>query len=279
MVASLSFYVTPKCLQELRSWATSVRTEIVTNNVRPGQFIVIEGQLTLHIRERLANGQLVGLVVDDQRDPKERSTIIAQRGEIITEDNGVFLLLENGTVQRHEADKRDPAIVQFKEYAFDLSRLAPTSTPTFSVHERFLGDLLDPDPKDPVYLRQPGRFRSELHNRFAMPLYPIVFAIVTFAYLGAPRTTRQSRAMSLVTAIAIAGAIRGIGFVGAVGGSQSETVIFGPYVVLLVAAALGLWGIARGAIIEPPAFISKATDAIAEGFARRTAAIAGARAP
>ena len=48
----------PKCLQELRRWATQVRAEIVTNNVQPGRFIVVDGKLTLHIRAREPNGQL-----------------------------------------------------------------------------------------------------------------------------------------------------------------------------------------------------------------------------
>jgi lipopolysaccharide export system permease protein len=278
MVAGLSFYVTPKCLQELRRWATAVRAEIVTNNIQPGQFVVVDGQLTVHIRERLANGQLLGILLDDQRDRKERTTIIAQRGEIVTEDNSIFLLLENGTVQRHEAGKPDPAIVQFKKYAFDLSRLAPTTTVTFSVHERFVADLYSPKADDPVFARQPGRFRAELHNRFALPLYPIVFTIVTFAYLGAPRTTRQSRAMSLVTAIGVVSLLRGVGFFGAVSGANSTIAIFAPYFVLAAGFILGLWGIARGVIIEPPAFVGNAVNAIVEGFTRRSAAASGAHA-
>jgi lipopolysaccharide export system permease protein len=275
-VAGLSFYLTPKCLQELRRWATEVRAEIVTNNVRPGQFIVVEGRMTLHIRERAANGQLRGVVVDDQRDPKERTTIIAQWGEILSDDNGVFLLLENGTVQRHETGKRDPHIVRFKDYAFDLSRLAPAANVTYSVHERFLPDLINPPANDPLFVRQPGRFQAELHNRFAMPLYPLAFVFITFAYLGAPRTTRQSRAMSLITVIALATAVRGAGFVGVVAGAQSTAAALAPYAVLVATIILGGWGISRGLIIEPPAFVSNWVSAVVEGFARRT--VAGAQA-
>ena len=36
--------------------------------------------------------------------------------------------------------------------------------------------------------------------------------------------------------------------------------------------ALGYWGIARGVIIEPPAFLINAVNAVMEGLARRTAA-------
>src|SRR5438132_2098952 len=58
LVAVISVYVSPKCLRDLRIWATEVRTEIITNNVQPGRFAVIDGRLTLHIRDRQPNGQL-----------------------------------------------------------------------------------------------------------------------------------------------------------------------------------------------------------------------------
>ncbi len=63
-------------------------------------------------------------MMDDRRDPAQRVTIIAERGEILKNENGNFLLLENGSIQRHEQSQRDPNIVQFDRYAFDLSQFA-----------------------------------------------------------------------------------------------------------------------------------------------------------
>jgi lipopolysaccharide export system permease protein len=272
MVAGLSFYLAPTCLKALRAWANSIRAEIVTSNVQPGRFVAIEYRLTLHVRERLANGQLAGIVVDDQRDPKERATILAERGDIVTTDAGVFLLLANGAVHRHEADKQDPAIVKFREYAFDLSRVSQdVGNVSYSVNERSMAELINPPPSDPLYQRYPGRFQAELHNRLTAPLYPLVFLIVTFAYLGAPRTTRQSRVLSLISAIGLAFAIRILGFASTVAGRWSEVALFAPYVVMAAVMGLGLWGIARGLIIEPPAFIVNLVNAMVEGIQRRTA--------
>jgi lipopolysaccharide export system permease protein len=275
VVAWISFYFSPMCLQKLRSWATQVRAEIVTSNVQPGRFIVVDGKLTLHVRARQPNGQLLGIMVDDQRDPKERGTIFAERGDLLTNERGIFLLLSNGAVHRHEAGKQDPLIVRFQDYAFDLSRLSPNAGPvTYAIHERSIYDLLNPAPDDPSYKRQPGAFRAELHNRITMPLYPLAFLLVTFAFLGAPRTTRQSRAMSLVSAIAVVGLVRGLGFVGTISGAQSSLALVVPYVGLAVAFILGGWAMTRGVVIEPPAFINNLTNALIEGVKRRTATAA-----
>lgn len=275
-VAWISFYLSPMCLQELRRWATQVRAEIVTSNVQPGRFIVVDGRLTLHVRGRQPNGQLLGIMVDDQRDPKERGTIFAERGDLLNNERGIFLLLSNGAVHRHEAGKRDPVIVRFKDYAFDLSRLSPSAGPiTYAVHERSIGDLLNPRPDDPTFLRQPGQFRAELHNRVTTPLYPLAFLLLTFAFLGAPRTTRQSRSLSLMAAVGAVALVRGLGFVGTIAGGRSPLALVVPYVGLAVAFGLGIWAVARGVVIEPPAFFSNLMNAVTEGIKRRTSVAVG----
>src|ERR1700716_4551966 len=70
LVAAISIYVSPWGLRELRRWATEVRADLVSNIVQPGRFIKLEERLTLHIRERRTDGQLLGIFIDDQRDPK-----------------------------------------------------------------------------------------------------------------------------------------------------------------------------------------------------------------
>src|SRR5262249_5888831 len=191
LVLVLSAYVSPKCLRDLRRLAAEIRADFVANIVQPGRFISLERGLTFHIRERQPDGLLLGVFVDDRRDPKEQSTILAEQGKIVQNDQGTFLFLQNGNVQRHVADERDPNIVLFDRYAFALARLAGSAqigTLAYSVRERFLWDLIWPAPRDPELRKEPGQFRAELHDRFVAPLYPLAFMIVAFAYLGAPRT-------------------------------------------------------------------------------------------
>ena len=121
LVGAMAFYVSPECLRDLRRWVTQVRFGIVTNNVQPGRFSVIEGKLTIHIRDREPNGELIGIMVDDQRDEKVRMTILAERADVIMDQGAVYLLLENGTLQQQETGT-DPRIMRFNDYAFDLSR-------------------------------------------------------------------------------------------------------------------------------------------------------------
>jgi lipopolysaccharide export system permease protein len=271
LVAALSAYAAPWSLRELRRWANEVRADVIGNIVQPGKFIQIQTGLTLHIRQREPNGQLLGVFIDDQRDEKERATLLAERGNIVKTDRGTFLVLENGSAQRQQAGRRDPTLVLFDSYAFDLSEIVNKGQGDvkYSTRERYLWDLFRPTPGDPLFNDVPGQVRAELHDRITAPFYPLAFVFVTFAYLGAPRTTRQSRATSLAAAIGVIAALRSLGFLGMVLGINSPTALAIPYVMLSAAFVLGYLGISRGVIIEPPAAIINFISTITERIAQR----------
>jgi lipopolysaccharide export system permease protein len=274
LVLLLSAYLSPLCLRELRSIAARVRADFVANIVQPGHFIPLERGLTFHIRARQKDGLLLGVVLDDRRDPKEQSTILAEQGKIVQNAQGTYLFLQNGNIQRHAVDQRDPTIVMFDRYAFDLSRLAgagQSAVITYSVRERYIWDLFHPDPRDVEVRRDPGQFRAELHDRLIAPFYPLTFMIIAFAYLGAPRTTRQSRTWSLVSAVAAVATLRMIGFASMVLGIKYPVALTFQYVAVFAATVLGLLTISQATIIEPPAFLVRAVQAVTDRLSRQFA--------
>jgi lipopolysaccharide export system permease protein len=258
LVLWVSAYVAPAGLRELRDWATKVKADFVVNIVQPGRFINIERGLTLHIRERRSDGQLLGIFIDDRRDPNERATSLSEYGEIVEAGRGTFLVLVNGSVQRMESGRPDPTIVKFERYAFDLSRFAGgPQLGALGVRERNLWDVAFPDANDPTYKQVPTHFRAELHDRLAAPIYPIAFTVLCFAILGAPRTSRQSREISIVMTIVLIGTLRMIGFACNVVAAQSVAAVYVLWGSLLLTFAVGVYVIARGAVIEPPAFLTQ----------------------
>lgn len=272
IVAATSAYLSPKGLRDLRRQITAARANFVTTIVQPGRFTTLDGNLTFHIRERQPNGLMLGIFVDDRRDPKERATILAEQGEIMQNDRGTFLVMQNGSVQRHETAQRDPNIVTFDRYAFDLSRFnSGIGNIQYSARERYLWELLFPDPKNPPPASEAGQFRAELNDRLAAPLYPLAFIVIAYAYLGAPRTSRQSRAMSIVGAIAAVGLLRLVGFASIIVGVNDPRALLGQYLGLAVAFVLGMFAISRGLIIEPPAVVTRFVTAVGEKLTPRTA--------
>jgi lipopolysaccharide export system permease protein len=272
LVTAISAYFAPQGLRMLRDWLTEVRADVVSNLVQPGRFAIIENGVTLRIRERRSNGQLAGIFLDDQRDPAQRVTMIADVGELLDNAKGTFLILQNGMVQRFEAKQRDPTMVVFDRYAFDLSQLVPGQhAAKYSIRERYLWQLLFPDPHDQLYIEQPNQFHAELHDRLIAPVYPLAFAVIAFAYLGAPRTNRQSRTVSMLGAIGGVALLRLAGFVSTVFGAAMPWMLSLQYVALALAFGGGLFVIRRGLILEPPAFIANWLAALTERVTRRVA--------
>ncbi|MDO8876934.1 MAG: LPS export ABC transporter permease LptF [Pseudolabrys sp.] len=272
LVMAISAYFAPKGLRMLRDWLTEVRANVVSTIVQPGRFTSIQSGVTIHIRERQRNGLLVGIFLDDQRNPNERTTVMSETGELLDNDNGTYLVLQKGLIQRQEGGKSEPAIVVFDRYAFDLAQFSSsTQAVKYSIRERYLWQLMFPDPKDQFYIEQPGQFRAELHDRLMAPLYPLAFVVIAFAYLGAPRTNRQSRAWSMVGAIGGVALLRLTGFASTVFGANTPWMLSLQYIGFAIAFGGGLFVIQRGLIIEPPAFLSNWLAALTERFSKRFA--------
>jgi lipopolysaccharide export system permease protein len=255
-VAAISAYIAPKGIRELRSAIARVHADLVTNIVQPGRFYNIESGLTLQIRERTPDGQLLDVFVDDHRNPAERLTLLAEQGEILQNDRGTFLLLKNGSLQRQESTQRDPTIVVFDRYAFDLSQFTGNSAQltNFGASEWYLWDLAFPDVNDTNYKAAPGRFRAEFHDRILSPIYPFAFVVIAFAILGAPRTTRQSQALALGLAIATVGALRFLGFGAIVVAVNMPGILILLYATLIGVFLFGFFVISRGAVVGLPQF-------------------------
>jgi lipopolysaccharide export system permease protein len=226
LVGGIAAYVSPLSLRELRDWGAQVRADILTNIVQPGRFTTVSGNLTFHIADRRPNGLLVGIFVDDARDPKEHATYLAEQGEIVKNENGTFLVMEGGSIQRLEAGQRDPRIVTFDRYAFDLSKFtAGPQSAVYTVREKYIWELLWPQPADALYVAQPDQYRSELHDRLATPLYPLTFIILAYTFLVPPQTTRQSRTLALLAMISAVSLLRLVGFVSVIVGVRVPGVL------------------------------------------------------
>ncbi|HEX3938544.1 MAG TPA: LPS export ABC transporter permease LptF [Xanthobacteraceae bacterium] len=271
LVAVIAAYVSPRALRELRDWGAQVRADILTNIVQPGRFTTVGGNLTFHIADRRPNGLLVGIFVDDRRDPNVHSTYLAQQGEIVKNDKASFLVLQGGSIQRLEAGQRDPRIVTFDRYPFDLSQFATgPQNVVYTVREKYIWQLLWPQPDDTLYATQPDQYRSELHDRLTTPLYPFAFVILAFTFLGPPQTTRQSRTLALLGMIGAVSLLRLIGFVSVIVGVKVPGVLAVQYIALFGTMAAGLWQISRGRAVEPAAAVSRFASAIGERIARAT---------
>lgn len=233
--------VTPASMRALRSFIAHVRADLISQVLQPGRFSSPEGGLTFHIRDRSLNGDLLGLLVHDERDDKQVMSYLAERGRIIDNDEGSYLIMLRGYVHRYnnEAEEKDVQIVAFDQNMLDLSEFSPKDSggKELRPREAYTSDLFSPDLTNAAALRNYPQLRAELHERLATPLYPLVFAFVAIAFLGHARTTREGRWGQILAAFGIAIGLRAAGI------AAGNMVALSPWAIGLV------YGLPVGAII------------------------------
>jgi lipopolysaccharide export system permease protein len=270
LVAFITSYLAPSGLRRLKQFDAEITADVLSNILQPGRFAELDLNLTIRIRERQPGGLLVGIFIDDRRDPKERVSIVADHGTVVKNESGSFLILEDGNLQRFEVGKRDPALVAFDRYGFDMSKFSSKDrNATMGIGELYLWQLISEPPEGLTQVDNlPGRLRAELHDRLMAMIYPSAFAIMTFAFLGSPRTTRQSRSFSIGCSIFAVFGVRMLGFFFSVQAARTAFAIPSQYLMLATAIGASFWIITRGIVIEPPAAVLDFIAAINARFRR-----------
>jgi len=271
LVGYITIFAMPDSFRTLRDMLTKIRADVVTKFLQEGRFTTIDKGITFHYREKSPGGAMQGILIHDARDPTRQTTYLAERGQIVESNGSAYIILENGSVHRQLQSNRDNSIVAYDRYAIDLDQFgADGDKIVYKPRERSTFDLLNVDPNDSYAQLQGGRFRAELHERFANPLYPLASMLIGFAALGGAKTTRQGRGSAIAAAVIAMVALRIAGF----GASSlaARSAIWTPLIYAvplgasLLAAAIA-WRSMAG-VAHTPDFLRK-LGAILDGLALR----------
>ncbi len=276
LMASMTLYFSPLSLQKWRTMITDVRGDFLTTILREGEFITLSANLTFHLRHRNTDGTLDGIFLSDSREPTTTVTYLAQKGAVLDNPLGVFLVMSNGTIQKRNNTDNSISIIEFSSYAFDLSSFsARSSVPPLRPQERMTAYLMHPDPDDRYYQQFPGKFRSELHYRLTAPLNAIVFALLPLVFLGQAETTRQQRSATIGLAVTSVIAVGTVEFILTGASEDSTLAVILMYAVPLAATLASILLILSGKQPKPPERLVAIGDIIAgraRGLFRRAQA-------
>lgn len=215
LVLFSNVFVQPASMQKLRTFIIKVRADLIAHVLLPGKFSSPTGSLTFHIRDRAKNGDILGLLVNDERDEKQHLTYLAEVGELIKFEDRAYLKMSRGHIHRKAPEKPGVQIVKFDEYILDLSEFgqARKGPVRYKPKERYITELLNPSPRDRKSQKTLNSLNAELHNRFSSALYPLFFTFLAVAALGIARSNRRSSIKPLLFCFAIGLVARLLGLV------------------------------------------------------------------
>lgn len=223
-----SVFVEPAANRQLRDIIIEAGSNMIRLAVRSESFQRVEDNLYLQIGGQLPGGGFNTLFIADLREPEAQLLYYAQRGSITKVNDTDLLVLENGEVQRENAQTGEVSIVSFTTYALDLGHFtAAQRGGSYQPKEQTTAYLLNPDPNDSFAQHQPQVLRSEFHRRMTDWLYPLAFCLIALYFSVGARSNREERMWSIGAAAGVALAVRGAGFflVNEAGGALIFTIL------------------------------------------------------
>lgn len=178
-----------------------------------------QSRLQLGLKERVFNNQFDGLVffvnhissdgrqlqevfISDERSPDTKSTIIAERGQLLTDmSRKLFTIsLFKGTILRVREEMHSAQTIQFQNYDFQLDL-----TSIFKVQDerhKGRGEMSMSELRQALARHEPG---SEFHNAYLLQWhrrFSLPFACVVLGFIAAPLSV-QSRTGSRLSGVVL----------------------------------------------------------------------------
>lgn len=210
----LNLYFLPASYRQFKETEFSIRTDYTAILLREGMFNNLADGITVYVRERQGNGELLGILVHDSREPERPVTMMAERGALVMTDEGPRVVMVNGNRQQVEADDGRLSLLYFDRYSFDLGEFKESiETRWREPRERFLDELLHPGtgPGDRYYANE---LKAEGHQRIVSPLFALGFVLIALALLLRGDFDRRGQALRILIAIGLVVVVQtaGLGF-------------------------------------------------------------------
>ncbi len=171
--------------------------------LQQGRFNTPTDGVTVYVRARESDGDLLGIFVHDTRVPERPVTIMAERGALVTSETGARVLMFNGNRQEIDTESGRLVLLYFDQNSIDLSALDGNVEPRWrDPQERFIGDLFNPgDTAVERFYRT--NLIAEGHRRLSSPLLIFAFASIALASLLSGEFSRRGQTRRILAAVGV----------------------------------------------------------------------------
>ncbi len=207
----MTLYLVPMSYRGFKELQFQIRHNFDHLVLREGEFRAIGDGLTVYVRAREEQGQLAGIVVHDQSDPKKTMTLVAERGALVTTPEGPRVVMANGSRQERDTETGRVNVLYFDRYTVDLGGMREEVQRTIrDQNELFVDDLLFPTEAitDP---RNFDEYIAEGHQRLTSPLLALTLTAIGLAVLLSGEFSRRGQTARIVAAVLLAGTAEAMG--------------------------------------------------------------------
>lgn len=184
-----------------------VKNDVSHLMFREGEFTTLQYNLTIFITSHEKDGSVSGILVNDERNPKSKMTISAQKGRIIYTDKGPRLIMINGVRQEINNESGQFSSLSFDRYSVDFDGKSPTKEKETGAREKNLWELLNARDDKTLTKAEVNRYIVEGNKRILTPLYNLIFALMACTGLLVGNFNRRGQnkiiSLSIISMVAV----------------------------------------------------------------------------
>lgn len=184
-----------------------VKNDVSHLMFREGEFTELQFNLTVFITTHEKDGSLSGILVNDERNPKTKTTISAEKGRVVYTPKGPKVIMINGVRQEINNETGQFTSLSFNRYSVDFGAPESKKRREAGVREQSLWDLLNARNDTTLTPQEVGRYIVEGNKRIIGPMYNILFSILACCGLLVGNFNRRGQtkiiSMSILSMILI----------------------------------------------------------------------------
>ncbi|MCH2066704.1 MAG: LPS export ABC transporter permease LptF [Shimia sp.] len=205
MLSALTHFLVPTSNAELSKRQKEITENVTARLLTDGTFLHPADGVTFYIREITPNGVLKDVFLADHRSEGRSTSYTASDAYLVQDESGPKLVMVDGLAQLHRHDTDTLMTTNFADFSYDISSLIdPGSAPRVSAKHfpswEIIGnkEAIAQETGESI-----GGITEDLHDRFAMPLSTISFALIGFAMLLAGGFSRFGVWRQIIAAFVI----------------------------------------------------------------------------
>lgn len=202
VLLTMTTYFSPRTYSDMQMLRQNVKAEYSSFLLREGVFNTFGSDLTVFVRRRDSEGDLIGLLIHDTRDRKRPPvTIAAKRGKLVLDNDIPQIVVYEGV--RQQADNKSGSIskLYFSRYMIEIKGFEGGAEEHWkSPNERTFYELLHPDMKVRRDRESLDLFRAEMHRRIVLPFNALAFSLVAVSCILLGPFNRRGQAKKVLFA-------------------------------------------------------------------------------
>ena len=173
----MTLWLVPYSVSEFKELQFKIRNNLAQVVIQEGEFNPITSGVTAYVRKFSPNGELEGIFIHDDRNPSERSVMVAKSGFYKMGEGRAQIVMFDGTHQRYNRNKGLFSSMSFDKNVVSFEENRTNKVRTLTEAEQPLMRLLTVQEHE-LPAKNYRKYKVEAVQRLTQPLYAFTFLFI-----------------------------------------------------------------------------------------------------